>query len=128
MTKSFLKVGGKPKLKIIDLKVRRKKRYNQSSELGPIGNLLHFNVDNPPTMITSKLVEGIKKALKRNKPSVIQVKGEEDLAVLPSVLLAPLNSVVLYGHFQLGIIAVEVTEAKKSEALNLLTKIKKRSK
>ncbi len=125
VTKSFLKIGGKPKLKIIDLRVLRKKLYNKTSQLGPIEKLHHIIASNPAGMITLELVQSIAKGLKRKSPSVILVKGEEDLAVLPCVLLAPLNSVILYGHFKLGIIAVEITEAKKSEALNLLTKIKK---
>lgn len=125
VTHSFLKVGGTPKIKIIDFMVQRKKRYSTIEELGPIGHLEKFSVSNQPGSITKKLVELINASLNKKSPTVIQVKGEEDLAVLPSVLLAPLGTVVLYGHFQHGIISVEVTESKKEAALQLLRKISK---
>ena len=120
VTSTFLQIGGKPNLKIIDLKVQRKKRYRDSSELGPIGHLPHYRVENQPGNITRNLINHIQKVLHSKITSVILVEGEEDLAVLPCILLSPLHSVILYGHFQYGIIAVEVSEEKKIQALKLL--------
>lgn len=125
VTHALLKIGGTPFLKIIDLHVQRKKKYKRVRELGPIGHLRRYEVTNLPGTITKKLIELIQTALQQKSPSVIHVKGEEDLAVLPCVLLAPLRAIILYGHFQHGIIAVEVTEDKKSEALSLLNRISK---
>jgi len=41
------------------------------------------------------------------------IDGEEDLLTLPAILFAPLGSLVLYGHWQHGIIGVEITEEIK---------------
>lgn len=124
VTHSLLKVGGSPKLKIVDLRVQRKKRYANLEQIGPIGHLQKYSVSNKAGTISKKLCKQIYESIKKKTPSVIEVKGEEDLAVLPCVLLAPLGAVVLYGHFQYGIIAVTVTEAKKSAAIKLLCKMK----
>ena len=50
------------------------------------------------------------------------VKGEEDLLALPAILFAPLNSVVLYGQIDLGVVMVEVTEEKKKGVEEILKK------
>ena len=53
-------------------------------------------------------------------PSWIVVDGEEDLLTLPAILFAPPNSLVLYGHWQHGIIAVEVDEEMKEKIWKII--------
>lgn len=57
-----------------------------------------------------------------NLDSWLIVDGEEDLLALPAILFAPLGSLILYGHWQHGIIAVEVNEQMKKKTQNLLNK------
>lgn len=45
----------------------------------------------------------------------VRIDGEEDLLVIPAVLVAPLEAVVLYGQPDEGIVAITVTEQKKQE-------------
>jgi len=125
VTQAFIKTNGIPKLAIVDLKVRREIRFTKLSDIGPIGHLQTYTAVNSPGIITKEFVTAIQQAMETDSPAVIQVDGEEDLGVLPAVLLAPLGSVVLYGHFQYGVIAVEVSEAKKSESLKLLRQLEK---
>ena len=56
---------------------------------------------------------------------MIIVDGEEDLAVLPVVLLAPLDSLVFYGQRNQGLVLVKVTEEKKSEFVKILARFKR---
>lgn len=49
-------------------------------------------------------------------PQLIAVTGEEDLLTLPTLHLAPLNSVVIYGQPGLGMVVVPVTESIKALA------------
>lgn len=70
----------------------------------------------------SVLRSAINKYLGTQKKQLILVRGEEDLLTLSSILLAPLSSLVLYGQWNLGVVAVEVTEKKKKEVLILLNK------
>ncbi len=60
--------------------------------------------------------------MNNNKPQVLGIWGEEDLLALPSILLAPLDSVVLYGQYNLGVVVVQITEQKKIQVFQLLQK------
>jgi cytidyltransferase-like protein len=125
VTHSILKFKKTPKLSIVDLKVQRRIRYKRVSEIGPITDLPRYKVSNKAGSITKKLANSVHDALIKDSQSLIQVEGEEDLAALPCILLAPLGSAVIYGHFQHGLVVVEVTEAKKTEALKLLQQLKR---
>lgn len=70
------------------------------------------------------LEKNIASVLNNNKKSVIKIEGEEDLLALPLVLLAPLESVILYGQPDRGVVLTRVTEIKKSEVKTLLNKFK----
>lgn len=80
-------------------------------------------VDNPAGTITEDLVNKIENALSSKKHVRIFVNGEEDLAALPAILMAPLNSIVLYGQPGKGVVLVEITKSKKEEIKDLLNKI-----
>ena len=50
----------------------------------------------------------------------VKINGEEDLAVIPSVLLLPLGGTILYGQPKKGIVVVTITEEKKEWIKTLL--------
>lgn len=132
-------------LAIFDYCVGRKEKYHSLSELGfkwPFTRPRLANglvaVKNPAGHITNELVNAVKKAylsiIKSGKQRMIQVYGEEDLAGVPAILLAPLGTLVLYGQPAFttiksglrrgksvaGVVLVEVTEEKKKELLDLI--------
>ncbi|MFA0822060.1 MAG: GTP-dependent dephospho-CoA kinase family protein [Methanomethylovorans sp.] len=80
-------------------------------------------VDNPPGVITEDLIDVVHDAIKSEDHVRIFVRGEEDLAALPAILLAPEGSVVLYGQPDEGVVFVSITKSKKEEILDLLDKI-----
>lgn len=51
----------------------------------------------------------------------IEIQGEEDLLTLPSILLSPLGTTVVYGQPGAGICSVTVTEEAKSLVKNYLS-------
>lgn len=68
-------------------------------------------------------IRDIANRVNRNIVQKIIIDGEEDLLTLPAILLAPLNSYVYYGQFDLNaMIQVTVTEEMKDHILNLLRK------
>ena len=71
------------------------------------------SVDNPAGIITDELIKTLSEAFASEKPLRIFVRGEEDLATLPVILMAPLDSVVLYGQPDEGVVFVKVTEEKR---------------
>jgi GTP-dependent dephospho-CoA kinase len=58
--------------------------------------LEEFVVRNDAGTISAELISAIKNALEESI-RIIRVKGEEDLATLPCILLAPLGSYIIYG-------------------------------
>jgi pantetheine-phosphate adenylyltransferase len=121
---SMEKYGLTPDIKVVDFKSRRvviPVQKNKNTEA------IHEHVNDPGT-INPKSVIGINKAIAKfltyYEPQTVKVRGEEDLLTLPAVMLAPLGSLVLYGHWQLGVIAVEVSEMEKTKIIELLKKFK----
>jgi pantetheine-phosphate adenylyltransferase len=54
----------------------------------------------------------------------VEITGEEDLLVLPLVLLTPLNWYIWYGMRDHGVVAVRVTEKKKEYVYNLIQRFR----
>jgi len=77
------------------------------------GESLH--VKNPAGTLTEELVAAIAHAVK-HPPFTIIVDGEEDLAVIPMVIAAPLGSIVLYGQPGEGVVLRTVTPGAQDTA------------
>ncbi len=80
-------------------------------------------VDNPAGVITEDLIDAVDNAINSDENVRIFVRGEEDLAALPAILMAPQGSVVLYGQPDQGVVLVKITQSKKEEIRDLLSKI-----
>ncbi|MFY9750006.1 MAG: GTP-dependent dephospho-CoA kinase family protein [Methanoregula sp.] len=78
-----------------------------------------IRVKNPPGTITDELVDALTYAVDHT-PVTIIVDGEEDLAVIPLVIAAPLASVVLYGQPNEGVVLRVIDDRAKAAACNLL--------
>ncbi|MBI3379853.1 pantetheine-phosphate adenylyltransferase [Candidatus Gottesmanbacteria bacterium] len=126
VTKLCNEVGITINLVIIDYRVNRADKYTKLSELGFDDKKIDFEVQNPPGSISTELIDAIatayKEIIQSDKPKIIKVSGEEDLAGVPAILLAPLGSIVLYGQPGEGVVAVEVTEEKKEEMIELINR------
>ena len=106
-----------PNLGIIDNRIQRK---DHNYDIIRTENIL--DADNPAGTITENLWETIDEAisltLDDDENRIIVVKGEEDLAVLPCLLIAPEDAVILYGQPNEGLVFVNVCEGKgKAERL-----------
>ncbi len=77
-------------------------------------------VDNPPGVVTEELMDAIRDNMNSRVPVRIFVNGEEDLAVIPACLYAPVGSVVIYGQPNEGVVVVPVTEEKRKETKAIL--------
>lgn len=113
------KIGILPHIVIIDGKTLREK----SLELEIPEEYERVEVENPPAVITSKLVLEIERAVKRAESggkSLIFVIGEEDLAVMPLGIFMPEGSLILYGQPGEGVVALMIDREKKLLILKLL--------
>jgi len=110
-----------PDLAIIDERVQR-----MESKIVELDSFNVELVENPAGTITKNACKKISNSLEiyENK-IIIKITGEEDLLVLPAILEAPLNSKVLYGQPNEGLVVVTVTEEVKKEVKLLLRRMVK---
>ena len=121
-TKFFNESSFGQKISVVDFKVGREEKFKDISELGFLGKEKVIKVDNPAGHITADLFKKLKEIFKSDveKNIVLIVNGEDDLAVLPLILLSPLNTIIYYGQPEKGIVKVDVTEAAKDQAYSLV--------
>lgn len=87
-----------------------------------------FNVDNPPGSISRQLHNAVSSSMEhvaRSERVRIVVSGEEDLAVIPAVVEAPLGAAVVYGQPNKGMVIVAITQERKKKARQLMREILK---
>jgi len=108
-------------LSIVDFLIHREIKFHQLSELG-FNNQNMQKVNNPHGEITPELIQVIKKTFNKKTQTVILIDGEDDLAVLPVLLISPLGFSVFYGQPNEGLVRVEVTEENKEKAYRLVEK------
>jgi len=77
-------------------------------------------VSNPAGVVTQALMDLVRDNMKSKVPVRIFVDGEEDLAVIPACLYAPIGSAVIYGQPSEGVVVVMVTREKQQETQALL--------
>ena len=104
-----------PNIGIIDNLIQRK---NHTHDIIRANHIL--NADNPAGCITDDLWETIGQALELSNKGecyVIEVAGEEDLAVLPCIIMADPETIILYGQPNEGLVLLKagdlVNKAKK---------------
>ncbi len=109
-------------LSVIDFLINREKKFNNLLQLG-FKDKKFVRVRSDPGIISKNLFKEIENAFKNpTKRKIIVVDGEEDLAVLPVILLAPLEFSIFYGQPKKGMVEVLVTEEVKEKAYKLLDK------
>lgn len=99
-----------PDVGIIDNLIQRK---NHNYNLLAIENIV--KAINPPGTITQNLWETIEKSIElaeKGDNQLIVVDGEEDLAVLPCIILAPDDTIVLYGQPNEGLVVLNVSNLR----------------
>ena len=84
-----------------------------------------IQVKNPPGMITDELWDTIKNAYlqERGHPIRIEVDGEEDLAALAAIYLAPSDVTVIYGLPNRGVVIANTTITLKNKVKEILEKM-----
>lgn len=104
--------------------------FDGQSQRKPFKNIFtqpDFQISNPAGSITTELSATLTQIISQRfsqpttHPTVLKVVGEEDLAVLPSILLSPLYSQIYYGQPNQGMVEVTVNLAKKLQIYHLLT-------
>jgi len=83
-----------------------------------------INIDNPAGTITDELWNVIKLAYENNTQSLkIEVEGEEDLASLAAIYMAPVDVTIIYGLPDKGVLVVKPTKEIKDKVKLVLDKM-----
>jgi len=126
VAESLVKLGRPADVSVIDGRTRREILSARSSNL--FHAMVRLEAENPAGVVTQKGVLALKEAITNyettHKKQVIIVTGEEDLLAIPAILLSPLQTIVVYGQFDQGIVVVNVSEQNKKRVYNLFRKFK----
>ena len=115
VTYSLLEKGVVPDIGIID---RQEKRGEAPIIDESLFNTVLTGVNRQGT-VNLGLCRVIEEALEK-RPTLIIIDGEEDLVGFPVVLTLPTGSAFIYGQPNVGAVFVEITEAVKNHARELL--------
>lgn len=124
VTYNLLNIGLIPNISFVDDRTKRGPASDKIMHGTKHPRFKTITVENPPGVITEELLQEVSKAMHSDSPIRIFVKGEEDLAALPAIALAPLSSVIIYGLPDEGAVLVRVTQEKKKEIQSLLDRMK----
>jgi uncharacterized protein (UPF0218 family) len=80
-------------------------------------------VDNPAGTLTADLLTALREAVAAGDGRTLHVDGEEDLATLPAVALAPDGAAVVYGQPGEGMVAVTVDPETRAKVRDLLSQM-----
>ncbi len=109
-------------ISVVDFKISRKKEFSDIKELGFSGNENIIRASNPPGSVTPELLNAVRKAISSKDKTIILIDGEDDLAVLPLILVLPLGSLIFYGQPGEGIVKILVDEKIKAEIREIVAR------
>jgi uncharacterized protein (UPF0218 family) len=125
VTYTLLKHGITPILYIVDYKLERKPYPSEMKAFIKRLSTIRIQIKNPPGTITDELWDAIKTVFKnlKNGPVCIEVEGEEDLASLAAIYLAPGGVTVIYGLPNRGVVVVKATTSNKQKVKEVLDRM-----
>lgn len=124
VTFNLLDAGVIPDISFVDDRTKRTPASNIIVKGTKHPRFKRVTVNNPAGFITDELLNAMSKAMDSDTPIRIFVDGEEDLAALPAITMAPISSVIIYGLPDEGAVLVRVTKDKQKEIQLLLDKMK----
>ena len=125
VTYTLLKNGIEPIFCVVDFKIKRYRCSNDVKEKIQSFGKKRVIIKNPPRCISGNLWNVIEAAfdnLEKNSLR-IEIDGEEDLAALPAILLAPGDVTIIYGLPNKGVVVVRATKEHKRKVKEILDKM-----
>ncbi|MBM4249306.1 MAG: DUF359 domain-containing protein [Euryarchaeota archaeon] len=129
VTLTLADAGYRLALAVFDYKTLRDDRRDFRQRLGELQGE-RARARNPPATITKELWAELETAMFKVNTGgqvLLEVEGEEDLAAIPAILLAPDGAKVLYGMPGRGIVVVTANKAGRAGARRLLRMLSPRN-
>jgi uncharacterized protein (UPF0218 family) len=124
VTYHLLSAGRVPDVALVDERTERSAVDPEiSAAIGGFDR--EISVSNPPGTLTAALLSALREALDGagSGTTLIDVDGEEDLATLPALLLAPRGGSVVYGQPGEGMVHAAVDGDTSTRARELLSRL-----
>jgi len=114
-----------PAICIVDFIQKRKQYSPEMKKKIKEFDAKDIQVNNPAGTITDELWKTIELVYKKrnNGRFRIEVNGEEDLASLAAIYLAPSDATIIYGLPNKGVVIVKATTAHKNKVKQILDKM-----
>ncbi|WP_336036133.1 GTP-dependent dephospho-CoA kinase family protein [Halobacterium yunchengense] len=122
VTYHLVEAGAPPKVAVVDGKTEREAVSEAVAGGRPDADRT-VEVESDPATVSVELLEALADAVRADGSTVVSVTGEEDLATLPAVLLAPADASVVYGQPGEGMVLVNVTSAVAARARALCERL-----
>ena len=127
VTYTLLSHGFSPVLCVVDFILERREYPSEMKKMIQSYGTHCIRVANPAGVITDELWNAIESAYGRiimgGGPVRIEVTGEEDLASLVAIYLAPRGVTVIYGLPNKGVVVVKSTDAHKHKVKEVLDRM-----
>jgi len=125
VTFTLLKNRINPIICIVDYILERKGYSSKMKEEIQRFGKKHIRIKNPPGCITDELWNAIESAYKKlgEGPICIEIDGEEDLAALAAIYMAPRDVTIIYGLPNRGVVVVKANETHKSKVKEILDRM-----
>lgn len=122
VTITLLQMKSEPDVAVFDYKTQRSEDYKAKERIAKMSGRL-VKVENPPGRITPALWRAVKEAVRAKDRVKIEVQGEEDLAALVAIAVAPEGAHVIYGLPKRGLMVVEINRETKALAAAAIKKM-----
>ena len=126
VTYTLVKNNIEPIFCVVDYKTRRGEFPLEFIQIIKTYGDKIVRVNNPQGCITDELWEAIENAFEKADDCVttrIEVDGEEDLASLVAIFLAPLDVTIIYGLPNKGVLVVKPTQENKEKVCDILNQM-----
>lgn len=122
VTYTLLKHGISPVFCVVDFKVKRKEAPSDFNKLVRSFGKKAVKIKNPPGSIVDELWATIETAYQTLEGGSlrIEVVGEEDLASLAAIYLAPPDVTIIYGLPNKGVLVVKSSDENKQKVKEIL--------
>lgn len=113
------RAGRRPNVAVVDGRTERERVDSEVRDVVAVADAIE--VTNPAATLTDDLLRELCTAIARGDTVTILVDGEEDLATLPAVLVAPDDASVVYGQPGEGMVHVRIDDEVRDRVRRLLS-------
>jgi uncharacterized protein (UPF0218 family) len=122
VTRHLTRAGARPDLAVVDW-VTEREALAESKRPDIEGYDERLDVVNPAAGLSADLLHALRRGVEQDGKTVIVVDGEEDLATLPVLVVAPDGASVVYGQPGEGMVHVPVDDEARTRAHGLLSRM-----